>query len=311
MYTYDKRTFDAAGAFLVGELERLDKTLNLPLVQVTWNRDIDLREDVTMGDETSSFTVTSFSAPGGVNPNGKNWIAKGSTAIAGIQLDTGKFPFPLHLWGMELGWSLPELASAQQTGRPIDTQKYDGMQLKYNMDVDAMVYIGDEDVNAHGLVNNPAIPVGNSTLNWDTAEPEQILDDINDLLSTTKERAGEAVIPDQLRLTPKKLGRLTKPVSKAASESILTYISKKTLTYVETGRELNVKSLKWLKGRGVGGKDRTLAYTKDKKYIRYPLVPMQKTPLEHRGIHQLVVYFCKLGHMEFVYPETVGYMDGE
>ncbi len=311
MYTYDKRTVDAAGAFLVGELERLDKTLNLPLVQVTWNRDIDLREDVTMGDETSSFTVTSFSAPGGVNPNGKNWIAKGSTAIAGIQLDTGKFPFPLHLWGMELGWSLPELASAQQTGRPIDTQKYDGMQLKYNMDVDAMVYIGDKDVNAHGLVNNPAIPVGNSTLNWDTAEPEQILDDINDLLSTTKERAGEAVIPDQLRLTPKKLGRLTKPVSKAASESILTYISKKTLTYVETGRELNVKSLKWLKGRGVGGKDRTLAYTKDKKYIRYPLVPMQKTPLEHRGIHQLVVYFCKLGHMEFVYPETVGYMDGE
>jgi len=311
MFTYDKRTVDAAGAFLVGELERLDKTLNLPLVQVTWNRDIDLREDVTMGDETSSFTVTNFSAPGGVNPNGKNWIGKDSTAIAGIQLDTGKYPFPLHLWGMELGWSLPELQSAQQTGRPIDTQKYDGLQLKYNMDVDEMVYIGDKDVNAYGLINNPAIPVGNSTLNWDTAEPEQILDDINDLLSTTKERAGEAVIPDQLRLTPKKLGRLTKPVSKAASESILTYISKKTLTYVETGRELNIKSLKWLKGRGVGGKDRTLAYTKDKKYIRYPLVPMQKTPLEHRGIYQLVVYFCKLGHIEFVYPETVGYMDGE
>lgn len=311
MYTYDKRTFDAAGAFLVGELERLDKTLNLPLVQVTWNRDIDLREDVTMGDETSSFTVTSLSAPGGVNPTGKNWIAKGSTSVAGIQLDTGKFPFPLHLWGMELGWSIPELQSAQQLGRPIDTQKYDGMQLKYNMDVDEMVYIGDEDVKAYGLVNNPAIPVGNSTLNWDTAEPDQILDDVNDLLSTTKERAGEAIIPDQLRLSPKKLGRLTKPVSKSASESILTYLSKKTLTYVETGRELNIKSLKWLKGRGVGGKDRALAYTKDKKYVRYPLVPMQKTPLEHRGLYQLMVYFCKLGHMEFVYPETVGYMDGQ
>lgn len=311
MYTYDKRTVDSTGAFLVGELERLDKTLNLPLVQVTWNRDIDLREDVTMGDETSSFTVTSFSAPGGVNPTGKNWIGKDSTALAGIQLDTGKFPFPLHLWGMELGWSLPELESAQQLGRPIDTQKYDGMQLKYNMDVDEMVYIGDTDVNAYGLVNNPAIQVGNSTLNWETAAPEQILDDVNDLLADTWKRSGYAVVPDQLRLPPQKLGRLTRPVTSAGSESLLTYISEKCLTFVETGRALEIKSLKWLNKRGVGGKDRVLAYTRDKKYVRFPLVPMQKTPLEHRGIYQLVAYFCKLGHMEFVYPETVGYMDGE
>ena len=311
MYTYDKRTVDGTGAFLVGDLERLDKTLNLPLVQVTWNRDIDLREDVTMGDETSSFTVTSFSAPGGVNPTGKNWIGKDSTALAGIQLDTGKFPFPLHLWGMELGWSLPELESAQQLGRPIDTQKYDGMQLKYNMDVDEMVYIGDEDVGAYGLVNNPAVPVGNSTLNWETAAPEQILADVNDLLADTWKRSGYAVVPDQLRLPPQKLGRLTRPVTSAGSESLLTYISEKCLTFVETGRALEIKSLKWLNKRGVGGKDRVLAYTRDKKYVRFPLVPMQKTPLEHRGIYQLVAYFCKLGHMEFVYPETVGYMDGE
>lgn len=311
MYTYDKRTVDGTGAFLVGELERLDKTLNLPLVQVTWNRDIDLREDVTMGDETSSFTVTSFSAPGGVNPTGKNWIGKDSTALAGIQLDTGKFPFPLHLWGMELGWSLPELESAQQLGRPIDTQKYDGMQLKYNMDVDEMVYIGDEDVGAYGLVNNPAIQVGNSTLNWETAAPEQILDDVNALLADTWKRSGYAVVPDQLRLPPQKLSRLTRPVTSAGSESLLTYISEKCLTFVETGRALEIKSLKWLNKRGVGGKDRVLAYTRDKKYVRFPLVPMQKTPLEHRGIYQLVAYFCKLGHMEFVYPETVGYMDGE
>lgn len=311
MFTYDKRTVDGTGAFLVGELERLDKTLNLPLVNVSWNRDIDLREDVTMGDETSSFTVTNFAAPGGTNPTGKNWIGKDSTSIAGIQLDTGKFPFPLHLWGMELGWSIPELESASQLGRPLDTQKYDAMQLKYNMDVDEMVYVGDKEVGAYGLINNPNIPAGNSSLDWGTAAPEQILDDINDLIAGTWERAGHAVIPDQLRVTPEKIGRLTKPVGQSASESILSYIAKKTITFVETGRELDIKSLKWLKGRGVGGKDRTIAYTRDKKYVRYPLVPMQKTPLEHRGIYQLVVYFCKLGHMEFVYPETIGYMDGQ
>ena len=54
--TYDQRTIDGTGAFLIGELERLDQTLHMPLVSTTWSRDIDLREDVTVADETSSFT---------------------------------------------------------------------------------------------------------------------------------------------------------------------------------------------------------------------------------------------------------------
>ena len=311
MYTYDKRTIDSAGAFLVGELERLDKTLNTPLFEVTWQRDIDLREDVTMGDESSSFTLSTFAAAGGISATGKNWVGKTTTAIPGIDLDIGKVPSPLHLWALTLGWSLPELEAAQQVGRPIDTQKYEGMRMKYNMDVDEQVYIGDVDVGAVGLCNNPAIPVGNSTLDWETATPVQILNDINDLLHDTWKNAGYAVVPDQLRLPPAKLALLTRPVTEAGSQSLLKYISEQCLTYVQTGRPLDIKSLKWLNGLGTGGKDRVLAYSRDKRYVRFPLVPMQKTPLEHRGLHQLTVYYCKLGHVEFVYPETVGYMDGE
>src|SRR5206468_13081290 len=40
-------TVDSTGAFLIGELERLDQTLHMPLAAVTWTRDINLREDVT------------------------------------------------------------------------------------------------------------------------------------------------------------------------------------------------------------------------------------------------------------------------
>lgn len=35
MITFDRATVDGSGAFLVGELERLDQTLNLPLVGYT------------------------------------------------------------------------------------------------------------------------------------------------------------------------------------------------------------------------------------------------------------------------------------
>ncbi|VTL99572.1 putative bacteriophage protein [Klebsiella pneumoniae] len=58
--TFDQATVDGTGAFLVHELERLDQTLNLPLVNFTWSRDIQLREDVSIADEISSFTKHHF-----------------------------------------------------------------------------------------------------------------------------------------------------------------------------------------------------------------------------------------------------------
>jgi hypothetical protein len=73
--------------FLVGELERLDQTLHMPLVEVSWQRDIDLREDVSIADEVSSFTNSSFAATGGLTPGGIAWIAKDANAITGIGLD--------------------------------------------------------------------------------------------------------------------------------------------------------------------------------------------------------------------------------
>jgi len=40
------------------------------------------------------------------------------------------------------------------------------------------------------------------------------------------------------------------------------------------------------------------------------MVPLQRTPLEYRDIRQLTTYFGRLGVVEVVYPETVGYRDG-
>jgi hypothetical protein len=53
-----------------------------------------------------------------------------------------------------------------------------------------------------------------------------------------------------------------------------------------------------------------VAYTKDPKYVRFPMVPLQRTPLEYRSLYQITTYFGRLGQIEARYPETVGYADG-
>ncbi|SEI98808.1 hypothetical protein SAMN04244579_02711 [Azotobacter beijerinckii] len=313
MMTFDAATIDSSGVFLIGELERLDQNLHGPLASVTWSRDIMLREDVSIADEVSSFTNSTFAAVGGTSPNGKAWIGKDSSAIASLSLDIGKTANPLTLWGMELSWTLPELASAQQLGRPVDAQKYSGMQLKYNMDIDEQVYIGDTDLGITGLVNASGVTnVSNAvTGTWGTATPAQILADVNELLNSVWAASGYAICPRELRLDPLSYSRLvSRIVSDAGNISVLEFLRVNSLSNSVNGVPLNIQPLKWLTSRGAGSTNRMVAYTNEQDRVRFPLVPLQRTPLEYRGIRQITTYYGRMGVVELVYPETVGYRDG-
>jgi hypothetical protein len=321
MKTFDRYTVDSTGAFLIGELERLDQKLHEPLVSVTWTRDIDLREDVSIADELSSFTNSSFASAGGIIPTGKSWIGKDSNAITGIALNIGKTSNPLYLWGMEISYTIPELLSAQQLGRPVDAQKFSGMQLKHNMDIDEQVYIGDATLGKYGLVNSDLssiVTTGNVATGasasrlWSTKTPDEILFDVNALINACWAASGFAICPDRLLLPPTQYSYLVaNKVSFAANMSILEYLKINSLSNAVNGRPLDIQPLKWLTAaaRSVST-DRMVVYTKDQNRVRFPLVPLQRTPLEYRSIFHITTYFGRLGVVEFVYPETIRYADG-
>ncbi len=319
LMTFDRQTIDSTGAFLVGELERMDQELHAPLASVSWSRDIDLREDVSIADESSSFTNSAFAAVGGTSPNGKAWIGKDANAIAGIQLDIGKTPQPLFLWGMQLSYTIPELESAIRLGRPIDQQKFEGLKLKHQMDIDEMVYKGDTELGKTGLINASGVTYGNvaagsagaSALAWTLKTPDEILADVNALISAAWKASGYAVCPDRLLLPPTQYAYIaSQKISTAGNVSIMTFLEDNSISLRVNGKKLEIYPVKWLYQAGVNTTDRMVAYTKDKKRVRYPMVPLQRTPLEYRGIHQLTTYFGRLGCVEVVYPETIQYADG-
>jgi len=326
MMTFDQAFIDSAGAFLVGELERLDQRLNMPLAAYTWSRDVPLRTDVSMGDEAASFTNSTFASAPNVSGTGKSWISKNGTAIAGISLDIGKTAQPLPLWGMQLGWTLPELASAAQVGRPVDTQKYEGMLLKYQMDVDEQAYIGDAALGSKGLLNHAAVTnntnvagttwPGLITASASTA-PDLILADVNEILTSVYQASAFTAPPSRLLLPPLKYTLLASTkVSNAGNMSILEYVKLNNAS-AALGVPLDIRPVKWCigttnggQGPGSSGKDRMVAYTPEERFVRLPLVPLQRTPLEYRGLHQLTTYYGRLGQVELPYAETVGYRDG-
>lgn len=326
--THDGKWVDSTGAFLVGELERLDPTMNEPLVAVSWGRDIDLREDVTIGDDVSSFTLSSFASPGGLGAsgigNGKAWGGRSTTQITSIEVDIAKVVYPLRPWMMEIKYTIFELESAAQAGRPIDAQKLEGLQLKHQMDIDEQVYIGDTYTGDTGLLNSAAVTNVTNLLAgaqgltpWVSKTPDEILGDFNVALTSVWAASGWAVPPTRVILPPTQYGYIsTQKVSNAGNVSVLKYILENNLV-ARTGKQLEIYPAKWAIGMGVSGTpqvagtvDRMAVYTKEKKYLRYPMTPLSRTPIQYEAIYHKTTYYCRLGVLEIVYPETIGYFDG-
>lgn len=323
--TFDQATIDSAGAFLVGELERLDPMIHEPLVDMTWDRDIDLRTDVTMGDETSSYTTSTFASTGGASPSGISWAGKETTTLPRILVDIDKKVNPLTLWTETVSYTITELLSAQQLGRPIDTQMLAGLNLKHQMDTDQMVYVGDPTISATGLINGSlVVNTGNvaagaaGSLPWITKTPDEITADFNELLVSVWAATGYKAPPKNVLIAPNPFGYIaTTKVSEAGNISILDYVKQNNVFTAQKNIELEVYPVKWLDKanlNGPGGSpatyDRMTAYTRYEPYVRFPMVPLQSMQPQYRGIWIDVPYYGRLGRVETVYPETIGYRDG-
>lgn len=323
--TFDQATIDSAGAFLVGELERLDPMIHEPLVDMTWDRDIDLRTDVTMGDESSSYTTSTFASTGGPSSGGISWAGKESTTLPRINVDIDKKVNPLTLWTETVSYTITELLSAQQLGRPIDTQMLAGLNLKHQMDTDQMVYVGDPTISATGLINAALVintgnvaPGAAGSLPWLTKTPDEITADFNELLVSVWAATGYKAPPKNVLIAPNPFGYIaTTKVSEAGNISILDYVKQNNVFTAQKDIELEIYPVKWLDKANLNGPggaaatyDRMAAYTRYEPYVRYPMVPLQAMQPQYQGIWINVPYYGRLGRVETVYPETIGYRDG-
>ena len=334
------RTTDSSGAFMVGELERLDQTMHMPLASVTWHRDIDMRTDVTVADELSSFTLSTGGSPGGLGAGntvgkGKSWAGKVTNQVTSQSVDISKTTNPLRVWEQEVKYTILELESAAKTGRPIDQQKLEFLQLKHQMDIDEQVYVGDLTTGDTGLLNatlitntaQVATKAAGGT-QWANSQPDEILADINSLITSVWSASAWAVMPNRLLIPPTQFGLLsTMKVSTAGNVSVLKYVLENNITVRASGKNgLEIFPCKWLVGlqAGVGSAsfgvlpanktstsyDVMFCYTKQYNRVRYPMTTLQRTPIQYSGIWHMTTYFCRLGVVEVVYPETAGWRYG-
>lgn len=311
------KTFDSTLAYYVNQLDNLDKKLHEPLFSVTWGRDIKLRTGITMANESTSFIRSTIGAIGTQSATGKPWISPNTTTLPGVSINGERVTLPLRLLGQEVSYSSVELERSQLLGQPIDAQKFNALNTIYQMATDEMIYVGDTAVGAEGLVNSTLVTsgsvpngTGGSPL-WANKTPDEILKDVNDMITAAWQASGFAVCPDKLLLPPAQFAYISsQKISTAGNVSILTFLEDNSISLRVNGRKLDIQPLKWLTGRGTGGADRMVAYTNDEERVRFPMVPIRRETPYYLGIKFNAPYIWAFGEVEFVYPETAVYRDG-
>ena len=311
------KTFDSTLAYYVNQLDNLDKKLYEPLFSVTWGRDIKLRSGITMANESTSFIRSTIGAVGTQNATGKPWISPNTTTLPGVSVNGERVVLPLRLLGQEVSYSSVELERSQLLGQPIDAQKFNALNTIYQMATDEMIYVGDSAVGAEGLVNSTLVTSGSvpngagSSPLWVNKTPDEILKDVNDMITAAWQASGFSVCPDKLLLPPAQFAYISsQKISTAGNVSILTFLEDNSISLRVNGRKLDIQPLKWLTGRGAAGADRMVAYTNDEERVRFPMVPIRRETPYYLGIKFNAPYIWAFGEVEFVYPETAVYRDG-
>jgi hypothetical protein len=315
------KTQDSTLAFYINQLDAFDPTLHQPLTNVTWSRDIDLRTDVSMANESASFTRQAFASTGTLSTGsntagasqggGKPWLNPNSNTMPAVAVDSERVVQPIRLLGQEITYTSVDLERAQLTGAPIDTQKLQALNAMYQMFIDEQVYVGDAAVGAKGLINNANVTVASPySAAWSGAAPDTILSDVNASLNTAWAASGYSVCPDSLLLPPSVYAILTgSKVSSAGNMSILEYLKANSLATSVNGAPLRIAALKWATNAGVASATRSIYYSKAPDKVRFPLVPIRRETAYYQSIRYTAPYIWGMGEVEVIYPETVLYRD--
>lgn len=305
---YDSKFRDSSGAWLVGMLEKFDPQVRLPLQSFTWSRDVTVRGDLQLGMESASFAQDTFSATNTVGK--KAFVSKSTTNVGRANVNSKKVTQSLYEWAQGASWNYFELASSMATGRPIDDMKIKAVQNKWQQDANEMFYLGDSALGVTGFINNANVDAADAPNgSWSTATADEILADVNALLTRSYNKAANAVAPSDLRISPAAFGILSsKKVSDAGNMSVLSYIAINCLSNSINGSPLNIQPVKYLgSALNPDSSEQMVAYTNSPEYIRYALVQPQRQPLVQHDIAQSVSYAGMLGQVEFLYEEVVAY----
>ncbi len=187
--------------------------------------------------------------------------------------------------------------------------------------IERTFFFGNQAVNFKAFLDYPSITKIGVTTAWDTAEPGQMVADVNHWLTTIWTESKTIHLPNTVFLPPAQFSMLTTAyvigaATAGVAVSALEYLRKNNIYTANTGKDLIIKSLRYLENAGAGDapedhESRAIAMEWDPRNFVMPFpMPYQLTqpvpiPL---GVDMFAEYI--FGSFNVRYPKAMIYADG-
>ncbi|MGR1582451.1 DUF2184 domain-containing protein [Thalassobius sp. S69A] len=269
--------------------------------------------DTSAGEFVKSVTYLSMDGAGKakwLNGNGKD------VPVVGAQME--QFETAVHTAGIGYSYGYEEVNQARLLGVPLDSEKARLARRAYEEMVYDVSFNGDSSKNFEGLYDYTGVPAASvtadgtgSTTTWSTKTPDQIIRDVNSLLTGIVTATKETELANTLILPTERLNTIASTRLTDTSMTILEFIQKANVFTAETGQQLTIRGKRGLLTKGAGDTARMVAYRRAPDVLKLH-VPMVHRffPVQIEGFQFTIPGMFRLGGLDIRLPKAVSYGDG-
>jgi hypothetical protein len=218
----------------------------------------------------------------------------------------------IELAGVGYRYTLEEIGQAMLVGWNLTAERASAAVRAYEEFMNQVALAGDTDKGFEGLISSSVISAGSSSKTWATATADEILADINGLLTSVYVASNTVEIANTLLLPVEQYTLLATMRVPDTTMTVMQWIMANNAYTANTGAPLTIRALRQLNGAGDGGDDRAMAYNRSPDVLRMH-VPMRHRflPVWQTGpITFDVPGIFRTGGVEFRRPAAARYLDG-
>lgn len=260
-------------------------------------------------------TITYFSTD---HVGRADWFHSSAKDIPLADVNRTKHETGVEMAAIGYRYTLEEISYAMMVpGMRLDSERALAASRASEEFLENLALNGDTTKNLPGFINYPGVtivdaPAGTGGATWYTKTADEIMADVNTLLTGVYTGSNTVEIADTLLLPVEMLLLIAnKRIGPDTAMTLLQFLRTNNSYTAVTQRPLNIRGLRDLNDAGVGGSGRMVAYRNDPAVVKFHL------PMEHRFLEVWrtgpLVYdvpgIMRVGSTEIRRPAAVRYMD--
>ncbi len=231
---------------------------------------------------------------------------------------------PVRSVGAAFGYSVQDIRAAAHAGRPLVPRKANAARQSVDQKLNRIAWEGDP---THGLVGVLRIPNTNlvtpvtaaaapNGTGWNAASgktPDEILEDLGNLIQAVRDNTNGVEEPDTVVLPITEFGYISRVPRSATSDTTILEFFRRThpeIRTVESAVELALGANDIAPSGAVGATNVAMAYVRDPDKLTFEMpMPFRMHPVQERNLEFVVNTEARCGGIIAYKPLSIAFME--